>query len=249
VAYILSPYLQDAKHEVAEKPVVEAAEPVDAKQADDANGELSQPEDSDASSQFATPFESEEFERPLPDDGRKRYNSTFLLSIAPLCKDLPPQIEVATLSALQWVEGMGEKPLAPPRKFIIMQVHFFLSFIIAAAVKHYPYLFVLLSLQALRSVIGSLALVDPLAECLVALLACVVVAAVVAEIRLASKAIPGSAAKLSLLCLETSMAAVALLLVCACHPVLCPRCIKLVVLTRLAMLSRTIPRRRKLKRL
>lgn len=120
VAYIFSPYLQDAKPEVAEKPVkpvVELAEPVDAEQADAVNGELSQPEDSDESSQFATPFESEEFERPLPDDGRKRYSNTFLLSIAPLCKDLPPQIEMATLSALQWVEGMGEKPLAPPRKF------------------------------------------------------------------------------------------------------------------------------------
>jgi len=119
VAYILSPYLQDTKHEFAEKPVVNSAEPVDVEQVDAANGELSQPDDSDASTEFTTPLESEEFERPLPDDGRKRYNSTFLLSIAPLCKDLPPQIEMATLSALKWEDGMGEKPLAPPRKFII----------------------------------------------------------------------------------------------------------------------------------
>ncbi len=94
---------------------MEAAKPVETEQVDAEDGEVAEPEDSEESSQFATPFESEEFERPLPDDGRKRYNNTFLLSIAPLCKDLPPQIEMATLSALQWVEGMGEKPLAPPR--------------------------------------------------------------------------------------------------------------------------------------
>jgi translation initiation factor 4G len=102
----VKPEVADAKPEIVEKAVVEP------EHADATNGEV---EDSEESSQFATPLESEEFERPLPDDGRKRYNNTFLLSIAPLCKDLPPQIEMATLSALQWVEGMGEKPLAPPR--------------------------------------------------------------------------------------------------------------------------------------
>lgn len=101
--------MQEVKAEVAEKSV-ELAKPAETEEVEAANGDISQHEDSED-------FESEEFERPLPDDGRKRYTNSFLLSVAPLCKDLPPQIEMATLSALQWVEGMGEKPLAPPRKF------------------------------------------------------------------------------------------------------------------------------------
>lgn len=129
--------MQDVEHDLAEKlvvesaetpvvesaetPVAESAEPVDAKQADAVNGDLSQVDDSNASSQYATPMHSGEFDKPLPDDGRKRYSRTFLYGIAPHCKDLPPQIEMATLSALQWQEGMGERPLGPPREFCIIK--------------------------------------------------------------------------------------------------------------------------------
>ena len=61
-----------------------------------------------------TPFGSAEVqkERPLPNDGRVRYTREFLLSIQPLCTELPPAVEAATLSQL--TPNENDKVRGPP---------------------------------------------------------------------------------------------------------------------------------------
>ena len=54
---------------------------------------------------------SKELGQLLSDNGKVRYTTEFMLTIRPFCRDLPPHIEPATLSALA---DDGSQSRGPP---------------------------------------------------------------------------------------------------------------------------------------